>query len=104
VVYSLYFLSSHTGYGYGTLANIICCLCSVSGVLILPCASKAVYRILMAVFIGLAVSTLASDALLHLLPMVTHISSIAIVFLTVFLCYSRSLFTPCRLQTTVHSL
>ena len=38
----------------------------------------------MAVFIGLAVSTLASDALLHLLPMVTHISSIAIVFLTVF--------------------
>ena len=38
--------------------------------MVLPCASKRVYRILMATFIGLAVSTLASDALLHLLPMV----------------------------------
>ena len=41
--------------------------------MVLPCASKSIYRILMATFIGLAVSTLASDALLHLLPMVNDI-------------------------------
>ncbi|XP_052258944.1 zinc transporter ZIP12-like [Dreissena polymorpha] len=56
-------------YGYGTIANILCCLCSLTGVVVLPCASKAVYRILIATFVGLAVSTLSSDALLHLLPM-----------------------------------
>ncbi|XP_052804056.1 zinc transporter ZIP4-like isoform X2 [Mya arenaria] len=56
-------------YGYGTLANIICCLCSVTGVVILPCTNQAIYRVLMAAFVGLAVSTLSSDALLHLLPM-----------------------------------
>lgn len=56
-------------YGYGTLANILCCLCSLTGVIILPCASKNVYRILLATFVGLAVSTLSADALLHLLPM-----------------------------------
>ena len=63
-------LNISTGYGYGTLANILCCLCSLGGVIVLPCANKSVYRILMATFIGLAVSTLSSDALLHLLPMV----------------------------------
>lgn len=56
-------------YGYGTIANILCCLCSLGGVMILPCTSKSVYRILIATFVGLAVSTLSSDALLHLLPM-----------------------------------
>ena len=62
-----------TGYGYGTIANVLCCLCSLGAVLILPCTSKTVYRILMAVFVGLGVSTLASDSLLHLLPMVSVI-------------------------------
>lgn len=56
-------------YGYSTLANILCCLCSVAGALVLPCVSKTIYQILMAVFVGLAVSTLTSDALIHLLPM-----------------------------------
>ncbi|KAL4228926.1 hypothetical protein ACF0H5_011967 [Mactra antiquata] len=56
-------------YGYGTLANILCCLCSLAGVIVLPCARKSVYRVLMATFVGLGVSTLSSDALLHLLPM-----------------------------------
>ena len=65
-----------TGYGYGTIANVLCCLCSLGAVLILPCTSKTVYRILMAVFVGLGVSTLASDSLLHLLPMVSFILTI----------------------------
>lgn len=56
-------------YGYGTIANVLCCLCSLTGVVILPCASKGLYRILMATFVGLAVSTLSADALIHLLPM-----------------------------------
>ncbi|XP_045207456.2 zinc transporter ZIP12-like isoform X2 [Mercenaria mercenaria] len=56
-------------YGYGTLANVLCCLCSLAGIIVLPCSSKSVYRILIAIFVGLAVSTLSADALLHLLPM-----------------------------------
>ncbi|KAK3083596.1 hypothetical protein FSP39_000005 [Pinctada imbricata] len=57
-------------YGYGTLANVCCCLCSLGGAVILPCAShhKVAYNVVLSVFYGLAVGTLASDALLHLIP------------------------------------
>ncbi|OWF40412.1 zinc transporter ZIP4-like [Mizuhopecten yessoensis] len=57
-------------YGYGTLANILCCLCSLGGAFVLPCARKHhnAYHVILSVFMGLAVGTLASDALLHLLP------------------------------------
>ncbi|KAK3083701.1 hypothetical protein FSP39_001713, partial [Pinctada imbricata] len=59
-----------TAYGYGTLANIVCCLCSLGGAVILPCAKRheKAYKVVLAIFMGLAVGTLASDALLHLLP------------------------------------
>lgn len=57
-------------YGYGTLANILCCLCSIGAVFVIPISRnhKNAYHVLLSVFMGLAVGTLASDALLHLIP------------------------------------
>ena len=61
-------------YGYGTLANIICCVCSLGGAVILPCAKRhrTTYHVVLSIFMGLAVGTLASDALLHLIPAVSY--------------------------------
>ncbi|KAL3837320.1 hypothetical protein ACJMK2_022686 [Sinanodonta woodiana] len=55
-------------YGYGTVGKFLCCACSLGGALIIPCAGKNLYRVLMATFVGLAVGTLSGDALIHLLP------------------------------------
>ncbi|XP_070567056.1 zinc transporter ZIP12-like [Ptychodera flava] len=55
-------------YLWGTLAVFVICLCSILGVLTIPVAGKSVYNKLMQTLIGLAVGTLASDALLHLIP------------------------------------
>lgn len=55
-------------YGWGTLATFIICLGSLIGIIIIPCVSKVVYRAILAVFMGMAVGTLTTDALLHLLP------------------------------------
>ncbi|XP_070548906.1 zinc transporter ZIP12-like [Ptychodera flava] len=55
-------------YLWGTLAVFVICLCSILGVLTIPAAGKSVYNKLMQTLIGLAVGTLASDALLHLIP------------------------------------
>ncbi|KAL3837321.1 hypothetical protein ACJMK2_022687 [Sinanodonta woodiana] len=55
-------------YGYGTIGNFLCCVCSVGGALIIPCAGKNLYQMMMATFVGLAVGTLTGDALIHLLP------------------------------------
>ncbi|CAL1543045.1 unnamed protein product [Lymnaea stagnalis] len=55
-------------YGYGTVAIFIICLCSIFGVVFVPCASKKVYDVIMALFLGLAVGTLFADAILHLIP------------------------------------
>ncbi|BFZ06281.1 hypothetical protein BsWGS_09320 [Bradybaena similaris] len=55
-------------YGYSTIAVAIVCLCSVFGVIFIPCVSQTVYDILMSMFVGLAVGTLFADAILHLIP------------------------------------
>ncbi|XP_033747807.1 zinc transporter ZIP12-like isoform X2 [Pecten maximus] len=57
-------------YGYGTLANILCCLCSIGGAFVLPCVRRHqhAYHVILSIFMGLAVGTLAADALLHLIP------------------------------------
>ncbi|KAL3837323.1 hypothetical protein ACJMK2_022689 [Sinanodonta woodiana] len=55
-------------YGYGSLGIFLCCLCSVCGAFIIPCAKKSLYRVMMASFLGLAVGTLTADALIHMLP------------------------------------
>lgn len=57
-------------YGYGTLANLLCCLCSLAGAFIIPFAKrhKTAYNVVLSVFMGLAVGALASDAILHLVP------------------------------------
>lgn len=57
-------------YGYGSVAVFVICLCSVMAVIVMPLAknSKKCYRAVMNLFLGLAVGTLATDALLHLLP------------------------------------
>ncbi|XP_076091482.1 zinc transporter ZIP4-like isoform X1 [Mytilus galloprovincialis] len=57
-------------YGYGSFAVFLVCLCSVLAVLVIPLAksSKTCFRAVMNLFLGLAVGTLTTDALLHLLP------------------------------------
>lgn len=57
-------------YGYGSFAVFLICLCSVLAVLVIPLAksSKTCFRAVMNLFLGLAVGTLTTDALLHLLP------------------------------------
>ncbi|KAK6182471.1 hypothetical protein SNE40_010156 [Patella caerulea] len=55
-------------YGYGTAANVIITLCSVFGAILFPCTKDKCYAYFMATFMGLAVGTLASDAILHLIP------------------------------------
>ncbi|XP_022336469.2 zinc transporter ZIP12-like [Crassostrea virginica] len=57
-------------YGYGALANLICCACSLAGAFIIPFAKrhKTAYDVVLSVFMGLAVGALASDAILHLVP------------------------------------
>lgn len=53
---------------YGTIAVSIVTLCSVFGVILMPCMNKNIYKYGMALFIGLAVGSLTGDALLHLIP------------------------------------
>jgi len=58
------------GYGYGTIAGILVCLCAVPGIFCIAFSNGRVYDIIMSLFLGLAVGTLYSDAVLHLFPMV----------------------------------
>ena len=62
-----------SAYGYGALANLICCACSLAGAFIIPFAKrhKTAYDVVLSVFMGLAVGALASDAILHLVPEVS---------------------------------
>ncbi|XP_041371976.1 zinc transporter ZIP12-like [Gigantopelta aegis] len=57
-------------YGYGSLANFIVCMCAAAGAILYPClqGKSSVFDSFMALFLGLAVGTLSSDAVLHLIP------------------------------------
>ncbi|KAK6183457.1 hypothetical protein SNE40_010936 [Patella caerulea] len=55
-------------YGYSTLAVFIITLCALFGAILYPFSKNRCYEGFMAVFMGLAVGTLTSDALLHLIP------------------------------------
>ncbi|GFQ94762.1 zinc transporter ZIP4, partial [Trichonephila clavata] len=55
-------------YGYGSLSVFIISLTSLAGVLLLPIMTKHAYNYIISGFYGLAFSTLAADALLHLMP------------------------------------
>ncbi|XP_055945458.1 zinc transporter ZIP6-like [Argiope bruennichi] len=55
-------------YGYGSLSVFIISLTSLAGVLLLPIMTKRAYNYIISGFYGLAFSTLAADALLHLMP------------------------------------
>jgi hypothetical protein len=63
VVFSLFVV-----YGYGIAANAICCVCSLGGAVILPCAKRfsSAYHVFLSVFLGLAVGTLFTGAIVHL--------------------------------------
>ncbi|KAI0238891.1 Zinc transporter ZIP12, partial [Lamellibrachia satsuma] len=60
--------SASEKYGYGTLSVVIISLGSLIGVIFVPCLKQQIYKDFLAVFIALAVGTLAGDAMLHLLP------------------------------------
>ena len=55
-------------FGYGTLAIVIVSSLSLLGIFLLPCMNKNIYNKLLVILTGLAVSTLLSDAVLHILP------------------------------------
>ncbi|KAK2177234.1 hypothetical protein NP493_612g02016 [Ridgeia piscesae] len=55
-------------FGYGTIAIVIISLASLVGVIFIPCLNGQLYKDFLALFIALAVGTLTSDAMLHLLP------------------------------------
>ncbi|GBM49427.1 Zinc transporter ZIP12 [Araneus ventricosus] len=55
-------------YGYGSLSVFIISLTSLAGVLLLPIMTKHAYNYIISGFYGLAFSTLAADAMLHLMP------------------------------------
>jgi len=59
-----------SGYGYGTLATLLICACSAVGIVFVRCSTTACYSVMMSTFLGMAVGTLYTDALLHLLPVV----------------------------------
>lgn len=73
LIEDLFFCFPFSAYGYGTLANLLCCLCSLAGAFIIPFAKrhKTAYNVVLSVFMGLAVGALASDAILHLVPEVS---------------------------------
>lgn len=58
---------------YGIVTVLVVCLCSLLGVMLVPCMRKAIYRLAMALFVGLAVGTLTGDAILHLIPSATGV-------------------------------
>ncbi|XP_046580125.1 zinc transporter ZIP4-like [Haliotis rubra] len=55
-------------YGYGSLATLIICLCAVLGAILFPLPKGTCHEAFMSVFLGLAVGTLFTDAILHLIP------------------------------------
>ncbi|CAN7983620.1 unnamed protein product [Ixodes hexagonus] len=62
-------------YGYGTLAVFIISLCSLVGVLLLPCLARYAYYYIMMGFIGLSFGTMTGDAMLHLIPQILGLHS-----------------------------
>lgn len=62
-------------YGYGTLSVFIISLCSLMGVLLLPCLARHAYYYIMMGFIGLSFGTMTGDAFLHLIPQVLGLHS-----------------------------
>lgn len=64
-------LGTAEAYGYGTVAVFIVCLCAIGAILFIPLANTIclnTFDYVLAVFLGLAVGTLVSDAILHLFP------------------------------------
>ena len=55
-------------WGYGFLMVTVISLASVAGVVVMPIMSKKFYSSLMTGLIGLAVGSLASSAVFHLIP------------------------------------
>ncbi|XP_076456319.1 zinc transporter ZIP4-like [Babylonia areolata] len=60
--------SSPYKWWYGSATVLVVCLCSLLGMVLVPCMKRSIYRLGMALFVGLAVGTLTGDALLHLVP------------------------------------
>ncbi|XP_064644190.1 metal cation symporter ZIP14-like isoform X2 [Lineus longissimus] len=64
-------ITAAESYGYGTLSVFIISLMALLGAILIPCFGSNVYKLMMALFIALAVGTMCGDALLHLIPMAT---------------------------------
>ena len=57
-------------YGYGTLAVLVESLCALLGLIIIKFRKTAAYKYILTVMLGLSVSTMCGDAILHLIPKV----------------------------------
>ena len=60
-------------YGYGSTAIVFVSLLALLAVLVVPCLAKTTYEQIVLLLTALAVGTLLSSALLHLLPTVLGI-------------------------------
>ena len=61
-----------TVYGFGTLSVILISCCSLLGAVVVPCMKHAKFDLVMLFFIAMAIGTLITDSLLHLIPEVSR--------------------------------
>ncbi|XP_056410902.1 zinc transporter ZIP4-like isoform X2 [Hyla sarda] len=62
-------LTTAQKYLYGSIANLVVCLCSLFGIVVLLCTTcSAAYQYVIQFFVSLAVGSLTGDAILHLIP------------------------------------
>ena len=55
-------------WGYGVLANSVLVLLSIIGILSVKCSNEKNFQYITDIFLGLAVSTMLGDAILHIIP------------------------------------
>ena len=55
-------------WGYGVLANSVLVLLSIIGILSVKCTNEKSFQYVTDIFLGLAVSTMLGDAILHIIP------------------------------------
>lgn len=67
----LYTMAPFAVYGFGTLAVLIISFGSLLGAVVIPCMKHSKFDLIMLFFVAMAIGTLVTDAVLHLIPEVS---------------------------------